>query len=282
MADNGRWLPIAFTAFVVVVLAASALAILGNDRDQSSTEAEVDPTGGTAQVDTSASAPEAERGPEPKETAAVGRGERDRGLKVSRTGNPIVWVRYGEEVPIHSSPGGPVVETVADETEFGSRTILAVFETRGDWVGVPNPYTGNGNLGWVELDPSRLKSGYTVREIVVDLSEFRAQLLIADEVERTFTVSIGAPGTTTPTGRFAVTDTFRGDLNPAYGCCAVALTAVQPNLPSGWLGGNRIALHGTAGPLGVPISSGCVRAADRDVNALVNEVPPGAPVLVRQ
>ena len=47
-------------------------------------------------------------------------------------------------------------------------------------------------------------------------------------------------------GRFAVTDTFRGELNEAaYGCCALALSATQPSLPSGWFGGNRIAIHGT-------------------------------------
>ncbi len=95
-------------------------------------------------------------------------------------------------------------------------------------------------------------------------------------------MTIGAPGSTTPTGRFAVTDTFRGNLHPAYGCCAVALTAVQPNLPSGWNGGNRIAFHGTTGPLGQALSNGCVRAADRDVNALVNAVPPGTPVAISQ
>jgi lipoprotein-anchoring transpeptidase ErfK/SrfK len=193
-----------------------------------------------------------------------------------------VWVRAGEQARIHASPAGEVVETVGPRTEFGSHTVFAVLERRGEWAGVPNQFTGNDELGWLKLDPRTLNASYTLREIVVDLSEFRAELLIDDEVVRTFTVAIGAPGTTTPTGRFAVTDTFRGDLNPAYGCCAVALSAEQPNLPSGWLGGNRIAIHGTSGPLGEPISAGCVRAADRDVNALVNEVPPGAPVLVRQ
>jgi lipoprotein-anchoring transpeptidase ErfK/SrfK len=90
------------------------------------------------------------------------------------------------------------------------------------------------------------------------------------------------PEAPTPTGRFAVTDTFRGDLNPAYGCCAVALTARQTRLPSGWLGGDRIAIHGTSGPLGAAISHGCVRAADADVSELVDRLPPGTPVTIRQ
>jgi L,D-transpeptidase catalytic domain len=221
----------------------------------------------------------AERAPRPERPAPE---RRPPEFELSKEGSPIVWVRSGERARIHASPGGEVVETVGDETEFGSRTIFAVFERRGEWAGVPNQFTGNGSLGWVKLENRTLSAGHTLREIVIDLSEFRGQLLIDGRPVRTFTVAIGAPGTTTPTGRFAVTDTFRGDLNPAYGCCAVALSAEQPNLPSGWLGGNRIAIHGTSGPLGEPISSGCVRAADRDVNALVDEVPPGAPVLIRQ
>ncbi len=116
---------------------------------------------------------------------------------------------------------------------------------------------------------------------MVDVSERRAQLLEAGEVAREFSVTVGMPGADTPTGRFTVTDTFRGDLNPAYGCCAVAVTATQPNLPSGWLGGRRIAIHGTSGPLGVAASHGCVRAPDREVSELVKRVPLGSPVFIR-
>lgn len=203
-------------------------------------------------------------------------------LILSKKGAPVVWVRKGESVDIHAAPGGPVVETVGDETKFGSDVNFLVAKTEGEWAGVPNSYTGNGTLGWVRLDPQQLNSGYTPYSIVVDLSEHRAQLLRGGKPIRSFTVSVGAPGAETPTGNFAVTDTFRGDLNPVYGCCAVALTAAQPKLPSGWIGGDQIAIHGTSGALGVNISHGCVRAADRDVSALVDDVPPGAPVTIRQ
>ena len=202
-------------------------------------------------------------------------------LDVAARGNPVLSVRDGEKVEIHSAPGGPVVRTVGDQTEFGSPRRFSVVETEGEWAGVPNPFTGNESLGWVRLDPGQLRSGYTRNSLVVDLSEYRAQLYRGDRAVRSFTVSIGAPGTETPTGEFAVTDTFRGDLNPAYGCCAVALTAVQPKIESGWLVGDRIAVHGTSGPLGGALSHGCVRAADRDVSALVAALPPGAPVTIR-
>ena len=202
-------------------------------------------------------------------------------LEVATPGHPLLTVREGEKVEIHSAPGGPVVRTVGDETEFGSERMFSVAKTEGEWAGVPNPFTGNDALGWVRLDPGELRAGYTRQSVVIDLSEYRAQVYRGDRAVRSFTVAIGAAGTETPTGEFAVTDTFRGNLNPAYGCCAVALTARQPKLDSGWIGGDRIAIHGTAGPLGVAISHGCVRAADRDVSALVATLPPGTPVTIQ-
>lgn len=250
-----------------VVLAAAALLLLNGD----------DASPAPAETTTAQRVPEATAEATAQRTPA----EQNR-LTLPDHGHPLVWVRNGHSVEIHSSPSGSVVREVGDETEFGSTRVFAVERTEGRWAGVPNPFTGNGTLGWVRLDARDLRSGHTDRSIVVDLSEYRAQLVRGGRAIRTFTVAIGAPGTDTPTGRFAVTDTFRGDLNPAYGCCAVALTAEQPNLDSGWVGGNRIAIHGTTGPLGVAISHGCVRAADRDVSALVDAVPPGAPVIVKQ
>ena len=107
-------------------------------------------------------------------------------------------------------------------------------------------------------------------------------LIREGHVVRSFPVTVGAPGSDTPTGRFATTDEFRGTLDAAaYGCCAIALTARQPHLPSGWLGGNLIAIHGTSGPVGEALSHGCVRALDPDVSALQRALPLGAPVVIR-
>ena len=40
----------------------------------------------------------------------------------------------------------------------------------------------------------------------------------------------------TPTGSFSVTDVIVSGVNPDYGCCVLALSATQPNLPPGWTG----------------------------------------------
>ena len=132
----------------------------------------------------------------------------------------------------------------------------------------------------MKLDPSRLRSGWTRYSIDVDLSS-AARLRLGRRVVRSFAVTVGSATSPTPTGRFAITDMFRGNLNIAYGCCALATTATQPDLPSGWLGGDRIAIHGTYGPVGAA-SHGCVRAQNADVSALVDRVGLGSPVVIRQ
>lgn len=195
---------------------------------------------------------------------------------------PVIWVRAGRRVEIRTEPGGGErVAYVDRKTEYGSPTVFGVMRTRGRWAAITTAALPNGELGWIRLDGRRLGAGWTRASIVVDLSQRTAALRRGDRTVRTFVVTVGMPGADTPTGRFAVTDTFRGDLNPAYGCCALALSATQPNVPSGWLGGRRIAIHGTSGPLGVAASHGCVRAADHDVGTLVNRVPLGAPVFIR-
>lgn len=198
-------------------------------------------------------------------------------------GYPVIWVRNGHKVEIRTeSGGGKLVDRAGEKTEFDSPTVFSVIKQRGDWAGITTPKLPNNELGWVKLDPKRLKAGWTRLSITIDLSERRAQLQKAGKALKSFAVTVGAPGIETPTGRFAVTDTFRGDLNAAaYGCCALALSANQPNLPSGWIGGSRIAIHGTSGPLGVAASHGCVRAADVDVSKLVDRVPLGTPVFIQ-
>ena len=195
---------------------------------------------------------------------------------------PLVWVRSGRRVEVRTEPGGgTLVERAGRRTEFGSTTVFGVVRRSGRWAAVTTPALPNERLGWVELDPRLLRAGWTRISIAVDLSQRRATLLAGGEAVRSFAVTVGMPGADTPTGRYSVTDTFRGGLNTAYGCCAVALSATQPNLPSGWLGGRRIAIHGTSGPLGVAASHGCVRAADAEVSRLVDRVPLGAPVFIR-
>ena len=223
--------------------------------------------------------PEATEAPEAAEAV-----EADQPLTVAvpQGYHPVVWVRTGERVAMRTEPGGgDVVEMVGRRTRFGSPSVFGVEQQKDGWVGVTTPELPNNQLGWMKLDPDRLSTGASQYSVEVDLSDYTATIFKAGREMRSFQVSVGAADSPTPTGKFAVTDTFRGGLSSAYGCCAVALSATQPNLPSGWLGGNRIAIHGTDDTLGVAVSHGCVRAADEDVSALIDVLPLGSPVTIR-
>lgn len=198
--------------------------------------------------------------------------------------HPLIRVRQGARVPVHTRPGGEVAEVVRSRTEFGSPTVLGVVRATGQWLGVSTPVLANHRIGWIRHNARQVEVAWTERSIHINLSERRATLRERGRPRRSFTVTVGAPGTETPTGRFAVTDTFRGGLNPVYGCCAIALSAVQPNLPPSWPGGDRIAIHGngTGQPLGIAASNGCLRAENQDVSALVDEVGLGTPVFIHQ
>jgi lipoprotein-anchoring transpeptidase ErfK/SrfK len=96
-----------------------------------------------------------------------------------------------------------------------------------------------------------------------------------------FPVTVGSRTSPTPLGDYFVTDGLVGrGLGPWYGCCVLALSGHQNNLPSGWIGGNRIAIHGTPGSVGGAESHGCLRASDQDMISLFARVPLGTPVFI--
>jgi len=199
-----------------------------------------------------------------------------------RTGTSfaILSVRRKARVALRSAPAGRVVATLSDHDEFGSPQTLAVVRERGSWLGVSTPLRGNGRLGWVRFDQSRLKRYWTRYSIAVDLSARSLSLRYGAHRLSSYLVTIGGPGSATPAGRFAVTDALSFDASPYYGCCALALSGRQTHLPPGWLGGDRIAIHGTPGPVGEAASHGCIRATDATMRHLFATVPLGAPVFV--
>jgi lipoprotein-anchoring transpeptidase ErfK/SrfK len=199
-------------------------------------------------------------------------------------GYQIVAPRQGRSLVVRARPGGPAVVRLGARTEFGSPTTLAVASRRGRWLGVVTTHLPNGRLGWVDSRESALRTTRTRKSLVLDLSARRLVLKEGKRVLRRMTVGIGRAESPTPIGRFAVTDKLSGPAYSAsYGCCILALSAHQPNLPAGWRGGDRIAIHGTNDPssIGVPSSAGCPHARDVDLRYLFRRVPLGTPVFVR-
>ena len=196
----------------------------------------------------------------------------------------LTKVRGGGSVALRGRPGGKVVTRLASQTEFGSRRVLSVAETRGRWLGVTSEARPNGRLGWVDSRSDALRMSRTRMSLHADLSERRLELRRGRRVIKRITVTIGRPGSSTPTGRFAVTDKISGTrYGSYYGCCILALSGRQPNLPAGWTGGDRLAIHGTNAPgaIGKAASAGCLRAADAPLRTLMRRVPVGTPVFIR-
>jgi len=194
----------------------------------------------------------------------------------------LATVRPGQRIALHESPGGQVLKTVGDRTEFGSIRVYWIERVRGDWFGVPTPDLPDNQLAWIKDNRFALNLSQTRFWITADISRRLLELRYGKRILQRVRVTVGSETSPTPLGNYAVTDGLVGrGLGPWYGCCVLALSGHQNNLPSGWIGGNRIAIHGTPGAVGGADSHGCLRASNPDMIALFARVPLGAPVLIR-
>jgi hypothetical protein len=182
---------------------------------------------------------------------------------------------------LRAAPGGRRVARIGRRTAFGGPNVLAVARRRGRWVGVHAPERPNGRLGW--LPAAAVRFDAVDLSIHVDRSARRLAVRDGRKVLRRFPVAVGRPGHATPLGRHGVTDKLIMPPGTPYGCCAVALTGHQTSLPSGWGGGDRLAVHGTSAPqtIGAAASLGCLRAAEDDMRWLLRRLPLGVPVFIR-
>jgi len=181
-------------------------------------------------------------------------------------------------VVLRARPDGPRLVRVGPRGPLGGPLVFGVVGVRGRWLEVTAEALPNGHHGWVEFgrDVSVQPVAWTLR---ASLSRRQLDVVRDGRVVRTIPVGIGAPGSPTPTGRFAVAEKVSGPFGPAYGCCILALTARQPHLPPGW--NTRItyyvAIHAGSGQ-GAAVSAGCLHATEAEVRYLMRTVPLGTPV----
>ena len=182
---------------------------------------------------------------------------------------------------LRAAPGGHRVGRLKPRTEFGSSKVVSVVGEHSGWLRVIVPERPNGRPAWIRASAAR--AGAVNVSLRVDRSERRLTVWRHGKVVRRVEVAVGRPGNETPTGRFAVTDKLRTQRpDSPYGCCAIALSGHQPKLLPGWPGGDRLAIHATpqTDSIGTAASLGCLRARTRDLQALLQIVPLGAPVFV--
>ncbi len=168
-------------------------------------------------------------------------------------------------VAVRSAPGGHVIAHVGRRTEYGGRRVYRVVARHGRWLGVLSPQRPNGRKAWIGARHAVL------REI--------PWAIRIDRSARRLIVTVGAPSSPTPLGRFAVTDKLWMEPGSVYGCCALALSGSQTR---GAMAGVRLAIHGTRAPepLGRAASNGCARATRHDLKWLMRKVALGTPVTV--
>jgi hypothetical protein len=195
---------------------------------------------------------------------------------------PPFAAQLARRTQLRASPGGRVILSLGMFTGYGSERVMAVVGRRGRWLAVLSDHVPNSRHGWIPRDAvTLLHVPYTLH---VDVSERELVVRHERRVVRRIPVAVGLPATPTPTGHFAVTDVLRitGPRGP-YGCCALALTGRQQNVPQGWGGSDRLAIHGTTkeGTIGSPASFGCLRGRERDMRWLMAHVPVGTPLRIR-
>jgi hypothetical protein len=181
---------------------------------------------------------------------------------------------------LRARPGGRVLARLGTRTEFGSPRVQRVLRRRGAWLEVLAAELPNGRTGWLPASATRaFRVAWSLR---VDRSRRRLIVRHAGRTVRSFPVAVGAPGTPTPLGRYALTDKLRTPGASPYGCCILALTGHQTRLDPGWVGGDRLAVHGTSAPatIGTAASHGCLRADERDLRRLLRALPLGTPVFI--
>jgi L,D-transpeptidase catalytic domain len=196
----------------------------------------------------------------------------------------ILKVRPGHLVRMHAHPGGRLLFRVLPETVYGRRLILSVTHRSAAWAAVTTFLVPNGRRAWVRVDRQTFAVRRTRWRLTADLGARTLTVLDGARRVRTLPVAVGAPGTPTPTGTYAITDKLAGAaFGSAYGCCILALSGHQPKVRTGPIDG-RLAIHGTDRPdlVGARVSQGCLRGRDRDIRWLVRTVPVGTQLTIRR
>jgi hypothetical protein len=182
---------------------------------------------------------------------------------------------------LYREPGGRKRLRITPRTEWGSARILGVVSQRGEWLGVQASELKNGEIAWIPRAKTTLDC--VSWSLHADLSKRTLQIRHNGHTVRKLQVAIGRKDNPTPKGRFTVTDRLQvTSTESPYGCCVLALTGHQTDLPPYWPGGDRLAVHATndESSIGQPVSLGCMRAESAEARWLINHVPLGSPVFI--
>lgn len=198
------------------------------------------------------------------------------------TGNMLVRVPRDLAVRANPSPDAPVVGTMPNGSKYYDVPVTAWVEEvspDGRWGRVEIPYVWPRRHGWIALGDLARRT--TNVEVHVDLSEHRITVTRSGTVVFGMPAATGATVSPTPPGEYFVTDRI-GFSGGSLGTFAFGISGIQPKLPSGWSGGNQLAIHGTNDPssIGRSASAGCMRVSERSLDLLQPLLQLGTPVII--
>lgn len=211
--------------------------------------------------------------PEPSEQPAAPRFE------------PRMMVRVPRPIPAFARPhgGSRRVGTLVRSSKYYHVPLVAALERLsrdGRWGRVELPYAWPRRDGWIRL--KGLHRSTTAVEVHVDLSKHRITVERRGRQMFWFRAAIGSPVSPTPPGEYFVTDRIPFSRGGTLGSFAFGISGIQPRLPTGWSGGNQLAIHGTSNPrsIGLSVSAGCVRVSEAALARLRPLLRLGTPVVI--
>lgn len=189
----------------------------------------------------------------------------------SRPGGERVLAAISPLAPLSH---GPTQLRVVDERTVDGRS----------WVRVLLARRPNGSAGWIPADRVHLRR--TSYAVEIDRAARRLVVRRGNRIVRRVSVVVGAAGSPTPAGSFAISEELRGRASDFTGTWVLPLTAYSGTYRQFDGGPGRVAIHGRGSaslrdPLGTARSHGCIRVTNRVASWMASHLQPGVPVTIR-
>ncbi|MFJ8578428.1 L,D-transpeptidase [Micromonospora sp. NPDC093277] len=189
-------------------------------------------------------------------------------------------LRPTRKVAAYDAPGGRPLAFLAP-TIRGVTLTMPIVDRRVGWTAVLLP-SANRRIAW--LPPGGWSTVALPDQIVVERRTHRLTWHRDGRAIRSWKVSLGMPGQSTPLGRTFILGRTPPPESVYGGVDVFALGAIPDDpgaVPTG-LRGAHIGLHSwyTDDPLGKNVTNGCIRLTRSGQRQLLAEVPPGTSVVV--
>jgi hypothetical protein len=196
-------------------------------------------------------------------------------------------VRIPASMAVRARPhaDAAVIGTMPSGSKYFGISVIAWVEAtagNGNWGRVEIPYVWPRRDGWIRL--RGLARTTTHVEVHVDLSRHWVGVTKFGRMLFGLRAATGAPVSPTPPGEYFVTDRIPFSVESSLGSFAFGISGIQPHLPSGWSGGNQLAIHGTNDPssIGTSASAGCIRVSERGLHRLMPILRLGTPIVIER